>query len=110
MDPSRKLLRSGYLGTHTDIRLFYTQHESWWRLMKVSKSGKQLTLTFEDRNVQILKQFNKKLLVDKGTLNRCEFVWRLVMEAQTKAPLLDFAGHAEDRPRAGSASPTAWKA
>ena len=92
MDPSRKLLRSGYLGTHTDIRLFYTQHESWWRLMKVSKSGEQLTLTFEDRNVQILKQFNKKLLVDKGTLNRCEFVWRLVMEAQTKAPLLDFAG------------------
>jgi len=92
VDPNRKLLRSGYLSTHTDIRLFYTQHESWWRLMKVSKQGELLTLTFEDRHVQILKSFNKKLLVEKGKLNRCQFVWRLIMEAQAKDSLLDFNG------------------
>jgi len=100
VDPSRKLLRSGYLGTHTDIRIFYTQHEAWWRLASVSKQGELLTLVFEDRHVQILKSFNKKLLVDKGKLNRCEFVWRLVMEAQAKDPRLDYNGPCVGRPGA----------
>jgi hypothetical protein len=91
-DVNRKLLRSGYLGTHTDIKLYYTQHASWWRLAQVAKSGELLTLTFEDRHVQILKSFNKRLLVNKGTLNRCQFVWRLILEAQKLDPLLDFNG------------------
>ena len=99
VDASRKLLRSGYLGTHTDIVLYYTQHESWWRLMKVSKQGELLTLTFEDRHVQILKSFNKKLLIDKGKLNRCQFVWRLVMEAQAKDSLLGFDGPCSGDPK-----------
>jgi len=89
IDWDRKILRSGALSTRSDIVLksgYIPWKDHWFRLAAVNKKDDQLQLTFEDRHVQILKQFNKKLLVSKGTLSRCQFIWRLFLEAKQRDP------------------------
>lgn len=90
-DWKRRVLRSGLLSTRTDIVLpagFIPWPDHWFRLAQVKKNGDTLSLIFEDRHVQIMKQFNKKLVVPKGQMTRCEFVWRLFLEAQMRDPLM----------------------
>jgi hypothetical protein len=54
-DPHRALLRNPDLARAIDM----TFGGYWWRLVKVSKSGDALTLTFEDRDVAYLRQHAK---------------------------------------------------
>ena len=82
IDRDRKLLRSGVLGHHLDTEidgLFFT-------LVSVSKQGDELTLTFEDREVYLLRTYNKPIKQSQSTsrtkVTRAQFVLRLIKEVK----------------------------
>lgn len=68
---------SGMLGAEVDIKL----DGLWFRLVAVSKSGNDLELTFESREVAILRTFKKRRVVGWGKMSRTRFVQVLMNEA-----------------------------
>ena len=52
-DRDRKLLRSGRLAARTDVRI----DGLWFRLAAVNKESDTLSLTFEDREIAILRTY-----------------------------------------------------
>jgi hypothetical protein len=82
-DPDRRLLRSGIFGDVIDVEL----DGLWFRLVKVSKAGDTLTLTFEDRIVSMLRDRDSYRKARRGTVTRAEFALSLVREIQ---PAIDF--------------------
>jgi hypothetical protein len=77
-DERRDLLRSGLFETSIDVQL----DGQWWRLVKVSKSGDVLTLTFEDRVVAYLRTFNSPRKAKRSSMTRAEFALSLVREVK----------------------------
>lgn len=75
-DPHRVLLNSPDLQRAIDFRYDGT----WFRLVKLAKSGAQLTLTFEDRDVAYLRRHTKPRAVSRGKSTRAQFVRTLVRE------------------------------
>jgi hypothetical protein len=75
-DPHRALLRNPDLARAIDMSFA----GYWWRLVKVSKSGDALTLTFEDRDVAYLRQHTKPRKAFRNTVTRAEFIRQLVRE------------------------------
>jgi hypothetical protein len=75
-DPHRALLRNPDLARAIDM----TFGGYWWRLVKVSKSGDALTLTFEDRDVAYLRQHVKPRKAFRNKVTRAEFIRQLVRE------------------------------
>jgi hypothetical protein len=75
-DPHRALLRNPDLARAIDM----TFGGYWWRLVKVSKSGDALTLTFEDRDVAYLRQHAKPRKAFRNKVTRAEFIRQLVRE------------------------------
>ena len=72
-----KIRNSGMLGAEVDIKL----DGLWFRLVAVSKSGNDLELTFESREVAILRLFKKRRVAGWGQLSRTRFVQVLMNEA-----------------------------
>ena len=72
-----KIRNSGMLGAEVDIKL----DGLWFRLVAVSKSGNDLELTFESREVAILRTFKKRRVVGWGKMSRTRFVQILMNEA-----------------------------
>jgi cell wall-associated NlpC family hydrolase len=77
-DRDRSLLRSGLLEQVIDIRV----DKLWFRLAAVNKQGDDLTLTFEDREVAILRTYDKPRKAVRGKVTRAEFAQMLVREAR----------------------------
>jgi hypothetical protein len=75
-DPKRTLLQSGMFGYAIQVSLDGER----FRLVKVSKSGDDLTLTFEDRVVALLRQHDKPRKASRGKLTRAQFALSLVRE------------------------------
>lgn len=69
---------SGRLGNKVDIKI----DGLWFRLVKVQKSGFQLTLTFESREVAILRTYMKFKATAWGAVSRARFVQMLVNEVR----------------------------
>lgn len=82
-DPDLSFLQTSLLAEQWDAKI----DGLWFRYVSTSKTGKNLSLTLEDRDVAKLRTFKgpKKVLRAKST--RAEFVKSLVEEA---APDLDF--------------------
>jgi hypothetical protein len=80
-DPKRALLQSGMFSYAVDVTL----DRFVFRLVKVSKSGTDLTLTFEDRDVNRLRQHNKPRKAQRGKVTRAEFALSLVREVKNPA-------------------------
>lgn len=78
MDPKREVLRSGLLNSRLDIQL----DGLWFRLVKVGKIDDKLDLTFEDREVAILRTYNTKKVVHRSKATRAEFVNNLIREVK----------------------------
>lgn len=78
MDPKREVLRSGLLNSRLDIQL----DGLWFRLVKVEKKDDKLDLTFEDREVAILRTYNDKKIVHRSKATRAEFVNNLIREVK----------------------------
>ena len=81
-DRDRKLLRSGILSHRltTEIDgLFFT-------LVSVEKQGSDLHLTFEDREIYVLRTYNKPIVQSQKTnrkhMTRAEFILRLIKEVK----------------------------
>ena len=77
-DRSRAIRNSGMLGDEIDIKI----DGLWFRLVKVAKSGNNLTLVFEDREVAILRKYDKKKVAAWGKTTRPEFARSLVREVK----------------------------
>jgi hypothetical protein len=84
-DPNRRLLKSGMLETEKDrLRAVGTVYRGrFWRLVKVAKSGPNLTLTFEERTVALLRLHKKARKVSRAKATRAQFVLSLVREIKT---------------------------
>lgn len=76
------LLNSGKLSSRNDIEI----DGLYFRLVSVSKSGIELTLTFEDREVTLLRKYSKpikqSLKTARTRVTRAEFVLRMIREVK----------------------------
>jgi len=84
-DRDRKLLRSGILAHRltTEIDgLFFV-------LVSVEKQGSDLHLTFEDREIYLLRTYNKPIVQSQKTnrkkITRAEFILRLIKEVKEES-------------------------
>lgn len=77
-DQDGSILRSGWLGRSSDVKI----DGLWFRLVKVKKSGDSLTLTWEDREIAILRKYNKVKIVAKNVMTRVQFIRVLVREVK----------------------------
>jgi hypothetical protein len=76
------LLRSGRLSAKNDTQI----DGLYFRLKAVRMNGHNLELTFEDREVSILRSYSKPikqaLSTSRGSVTRAEFVLRLLREVK----------------------------
>lgn len=77
-DRSRAIRNSGMLGSEVDIKI----DGLWFRLVKVGKSGNDLNLVFEDREVAVLRTYNKKKVAGWGKTSRAAFARSIVREVK----------------------------
>ena len=77
-DHDRAVLRSGILNNKLDIQI----DGLWFRLVKVSKQDDYLDLTFEDREIAILRTYNKLKIAKRSNVTRAEFVVNLLREVK----------------------------
>jgi len=96
-DRDRSLLRSGYLAKDCDIQI----DGLWFRLKSVDKQGDDLPLTFEDREVAVLRTYPKPGAAHNGfrvwdahKFSRAQVAEALVREAH---PELDRCAGVHDR-------------
>lgn len=77
-DYDRSLLRSGLLSNKLDVEL----DGLWFRLAGVDKQGDELTLTFEDRAVAVLRTYSTWKIARRSKVTRAEFVLNLIREVK----------------------------
>jgi len=81
-DRDRTLLNSGLLSSRNDIEI----DGLYFRLVSVRKDGPELTLSFEDREVSLLRLYNKpikqSLKTARTRVTRAEFVLRMIKEVK----------------------------
>lgn len=77
-DEDRTIQKSGDLGKRVDVNV----DGLWWTLAAVKKQSRQLTLTFEEREVNLLRRYNKPLFADRTQITRAQFVLRMIREVQ----------------------------
>lgn len=77
-DYDRALLTSGLLSSKLDVEL----DGLWFRLSGVDKSGDELTLTFEDREIAVLRNYSKWKVARRSKVTRAEFVLNLIREVK----------------------------
>lgn len=78
LDPNRTLLRSG-LHAKLDVQI----DGLWWRLRQVNKQGDFVTLTFEDREVSILRGYKSFIpLISRSQITRAQFIVKMLNEVQ----------------------------
>lgn len=85
-DSSRRLIESGRLETDKDRLATVRTHVDGlgWELEKVTKQGDQLTLTFEDLEVSLLRRHRKFRKAARSKVTRAQFVLSLVREVKFK--------------------------
>ena len=79
-DPERKVLNASLLASHFDIQL----DGLWFRYIGAQKQGKTIILTFEDRDVAILRELKGPKKAFRANMTRAEFILSLVREARPK--------------------------
>jgi hypothetical protein len=87
LDPDSTLLNSGLLTSKTDIKV----DGLYFRLAHVEKSGDDLTLTFEDREVAVVRTYKSFRKANRDTMTRAEFVHTLVREADRELKIRFFS-------------------
>jgi hypothetical protein len=77
-DYDRAVLSSGQLTNKLDVQV----DGLWFRLAGLDKSGDELTLTFEDREIAVLREYTKWKKVNRTNATRAEFVLNLIREVK----------------------------
>lgn len=80
-DPRRALIRSGIFSRMVEVRL---ENRLWFRLVKVAKSGDDLNLTFEDREVDMLRRRNRPRKANRRNVTRAQFALSLIREVRPR--------------------------
>lgn len=75
-DPERGLLRSNIVKTRSTMVLDRVQY----RLVRVARDGNQLTLTFEETAVNVLREYDKPRKANRANTTRAQFCRSLVRE------------------------------
>lgn len=86
-DIDHRLLRSGKLSSGQDIEI----DGLFFRLVQVSKQDVGLTLTFEDREVAVLRKYKKAikqaLKTSRDNTTRAQFILRMLKEVKELPPI-----------------------
>jgi cell wall-associated NlpC family hydrolase len=77
-DLDRTIQNSGRLGRHVDVEL----DGLYFTLVGVKKQARQLTLVFEDREVNVLRYYNSFIQADRTNVTRAQFVLRMIREVK----------------------------
>lgn len=77
-DYDRELLHSDRLGNYLDVQI----DGLWFRMTQVEKNGDDLTLVFQQREVEILRTYHSWKIAQRGQMTRAEFVFSLVREVK----------------------------
>lgn len=78
-DQDRTLWRSGNFASKLDVNI----DGLWWRLAKVEKAGDLITMTFEDREIGILRTYTGFIPpTSRASITRAEFILRLLNEVK----------------------------
>lgn len=79
VDQKRELWKSGNFGEKLDVRV----DGLWFRLASVNKAGDILNLVFEDREIGILRTYNKFIApVSRSDMTRAEFILKLLNDVR----------------------------
>lgn len=78
LDRDKLIANSGRLGAGVDIKI----DGLWFRLVAVAKQDDNLSLTFEDREVAILRLYKKYKTATRGKVTRAQFAKSLVAEVK----------------------------
>jgi NlpC/P60 family len=74
----RKIQTSGDLGRRVDVNL----DGLWWTLAAVKKAGRKIDLVFEEREVSLLRRYNKPKFADRSKITRAQFVLQMIKEVR----------------------------
>jgi len=77
-DYDRAILHSDLLGRDLDVQV----DGLWFRLKGVEKQGDDLTLKFEDREIAILRTYNKWKIASRSKVTRAQFILNLIREVK----------------------------
>jgi cell wall-associated NlpC family hydrolase len=77
-DPNNEIANSGMLTNKSDINV----DGLYFRLAHVEKQGDALTLTFEDREVALLRRNKSFMKANRATTTRAEFVHSMVRQVK----------------------------
>jgi hypothetical protein len=77
-DNDRAVLRSNCLREKMDVEI----DKLWFRLVKVEGSGNNLVLTFEDREISVLRTYKKHKTAHRSQVTRAEFILNLIREVK----------------------------
>src|SRR5262245_55871253 len=77
-DYDRALLASGLLTNRLDVQL----DGLWFSLTGVDKQGDELTMSFEDREIALLRKYNKWKIANREDMTRAEFVYSMIREVK----------------------------
>jgi hypothetical protein len=81
-DPRRALLKSGIFSYAVDVRL----DSMYFRLVQVQKQDVSIMLTFEDREVALLREHSGPRKASRSSMTRAEFALSLVREVHPTIP------------------------
>ncbi len=75
-DNGRTIQKSGRLGRQTWVNI----DGLWFAFVGVTKNGNSLNLTFEDREVNLLRHYDTFIKGDRTKVTRAEFALRMIQE------------------------------
>lgn len=78
LDEDRAVLNSGMLNSKLDVQI----DGLWFRLASVDKSDDDLTITFEDREIAVLREYAKWKIARRANVTRAEFIMNLIREVR----------------------------
>lgn len=85
-DYDRQLLRSEPLNT---LPSNLVMDAVSYTLAKVSRSGDELTLIFEDTSINILRRYDSPVKATRDSMTRAQFIRKLVIEPKERTLFLD---------------------
>lgn len=77
-DNARTIQKSGRLGRKVDTELDGT----FWTLVGVKKAQRKLTLTLEEREVNVLRYYSSWIIANRANTTRAQFVKRMLDEVK----------------------------
>lgn len=75
-DEKRTIENSGIIARKVDVNV----DGVWWTLVSCEKQGRSLTLTFEDRSINVLRYYNKVIMANRANVTRRQFIKRMLDE------------------------------